>query len=112
MVSSLLKMSAGDYLLHRKMLQVENVHKKRTDFNDRKRVQHLHHMAAVRNDLQNERMILDQHVRQMPPGLRQFYWNNIDELDEEIKASKTAYPEFRGLYDNAKVASLTNVSHI
>ena len=72
MVSSpLIKMSVGDYLFYRRMPQQENVHKKLTSFNDRKRVAEKHKLAAVRNDLERERMSLDERARQMPDGSSQ-----------------------------------------
>ena len=94
------------------MLQVDNVQKKVTSFNDRRRVSQQHRLAAVRNDLENERMSLDERARQMPQGLRKYYFDRIVELDDEIKELKTKYPGFQGLYDSNKIASLTNVPHI
>ena len=94
------------------MLQMENVHKKHTDFNDRMRVAGKHKRAAIRNDLENERMVLDERARRMPPGLRKYYFDRIVELDDEIGVLKTAYPAFQGRYDSNKIPSLKNVPHI
>ena len=94
------------------MLQVENVREKLGSFNDRRRATERHKLAAVRNDLENERMSLDERARQMAPGLRAYYFNRISDLDEEIKTLKTKYPSFQGLYDSNKIESLKNVPHI
>ena len=105
-------MSTGDYLLYRRMLQSENLHKKLTSFNDRRRAEQQHKLAAVRNDLQNERMILDERARRMPEGVRKYYFDRISELDEQIKDSKQRYPAFVGVYDTNTVHSLKNVPFI
>ena len=88
--------------MHRKMFQVEHIHKKRIDFNDRKRVERKHHLTAVRNDLENARMVLDEGVRRMPEGVRKYYWDRIDELDSEIKVLKPTYLSFTGSYASNK----------
>ena len=105
-------MSSGDYLLYRRMLQSENMHKKLTSFNDRRRAEQQHKLAAVRNDLQNERMILDERARRMPEGVRKYYFDRISELDERIKDSRQRYPSFVGVYDTNNIQSLKNVPFI
>ena len=105
-------MSVGDYLLYRRMLQSENLHKKLASFNDRRRVEQKHKLAAVRNDLENERMILDERARRMPEGVRKYYFDRIADLDEEIKRSKARYPSYVGVYDTNNVHSLKNVPFI
>ena len=105
-------MSAGDYLLYRRMLQSENMHKKLTSFNDRRRAEQQHKLAAVRNDLENERMVLDERARRMPVGVRKYYFDRISELDEEIGKSKARYPSFVRVYDTNNIHSLKNVPFI
>ena len=101
-------MSVGGYLLYKRMIQSENMHKKLTSFNDRRRAEQKHKLAAVRNDLENERMVLDERARRMPEGVRKYYCGRIKDLDSEIKVLKGSYPTFVGVYDSNTVQSLKN----
>ena len=104
--------SIGDYLLHKRMVKSENLHKNLTSFNDRRRAEQYHKLAAVRNDLENERMVLDERARRMPEGLRKYYFERISELDKQISESKTRYPAFVSVYDTNNSQSLKNVPFV
>ena len=89
-----------EYALLQRKYRFDNIRQTVASHRDRAREKEQYMLAAYRNTLQQQRTNLKHGLDRLPVPTRQYYLEQIQNLDNEIeKKSKKMFPNFKGKYD-------------
>ena len=77
----------------------DNIRQTVASHRDREREKERYMLAANRNMLQQQRANLKNGLDRLPVATRQYYMEQIQNLDNQIESSKKMFPNFKGKYD-------------
>jgi hypothetical protein len=89
----------SEYALLQRKYQHENLIQEVASHRSRAREREHYVIASQRNGLEEQRGNLRNGLERLPPPMRTYYLDRINQLDARIDASKRKYPMFRGNYD-------------
>ena len=90
----------SEYALLQRKYQHENLLQEVASHRSRAREREKYFIASQRNGLEEQRGNLRNGLERLPPPMRRYYLDRINQLDAKIDASKRKYPMFRGNYDD------------
>ena len=88
-----------EYALLQKKYRFDNIRQTVASHRDREREKERYMLAANRNMLQQQRANLKNGLERLPVATRQYYMEQIQNLDNQIDKGKKMFPNFKGKYD-------------
>ena len=88
-----------EYALLQKKYRFDNIRQTVASHRDREREKTQYMLASNRNMLQQQRANLKNGLERLPVATRQYYMEQIQNLDNQIDKSKKMFPNFKGKYD-------------
>ena len=88
-----------EYALLQKKYRFDNIRQTVASHRDREREKERYMLAANRNMLEQQRANLKNGLERLPVATRQYYMEQIQNLDNQIESSKKMFPNFKGKYD-------------
>ena len=77
----------------------DNIRQTVASHRDRERERERYMLAANRNMLEQQRANLKNGLERLPVPTRQYYMEQIQNLDNQIQSSKKMFPNFKSKYD-------------
>ena len=88
-----------EYALLQRKYQYENIMQTVASHRDRTREKERYMRASHRNALEQQRANVLNGLERLPVPTRQYYLEQIMNLDKKIEKSKKAFPNFKSTYD-------------
>ena len=88
-----------EYALLNKKYRFDNIRQTVASHRDMAREKERYMLAANRNMLEQQRANLKNGLERLPVPTRQYYMEQIQNLDNQIESSKKMFPNFKGKYD-------------
>ena len=88
-----------EYALLQRKYRFDHIRQTVASHRDREREKERYMLAANRNMLQQQRANLKNGLERLPVATRQYYIEQIQNLDNQIESSKKMFPNFKGKYD-------------
>ena len=89
----------AEYALLQRKYQFENIRQTVASHRERARERERYMLASYRNTLQQQRANIKNGLERLPVPTRQYYLEQIQNLDNKIEKSKKMYPNFKGTHD-------------
>ena len=88
-----------EYALLQRKYRFDNIRQTVASHRDRGREKERYMLAANRNMLQQQRANLKNGLERLPVATRQYYMEQIQNLDNQIQKSKKMFPNYKSNYD-------------
>ena len=92
----------AEYALLQRKYQFENILQTVASHRERAREREKYMRASYRNTLEQQRANVQNGLERMPVPTRQYYLQQLQEIDNRIEKNKKMYPGFKSTYDMAK----------
>ena len=88
-----------EYALLQRKYQFENILQTVASHRDRTREKERYMRASHRNALEQQRANILNGLERLPVATRQYYLEQVKNLDQKIDKSKKAFPNFKSTYE-------------
>ena len=94
-----MRAKSAEYALLQRKYQFENIRQAVGSYRERARETEKYTRASHRNSLEQQRANLLNGLERLPVPTRQYYLEQIANLDKRIEKNKKTYPNYKSTYD-------------